>query len=61
MVQCMIDNDLLFLHRTNDKGEKILLAIMCNHVDDLKLTGRKDIIIWILQRIEKAFAQLKID
>ena len=34
---------------------------MCIHVDDLKLAGRKDIIMWILQQIEKAFGQLKID
>ena len=61
MVQCTIDNEVLFLHRKNDKGEQILSAIMCIHVDRLKLTGRKDVIIWILQQIEKAFGQLKID
>ena len=36
-------------------NEQMLLAIICIYVDGLKLAGRKDVIIWILQQIEKAF------
>ena len=44
MVQCTIDNELLFLHKKVNH-EQMLLAIMCIHVDDLKLAGRKGDII----------------
>ena len=35
--------------------------MMAKHVDDLKLAGDKDTIIWILQQIEKVFGKLKIE
>ena len=40
---------------------KRLLALMAKHVDDLKITGTKAIILWILQQIEKVFGPLKIE
>ena len=57
MVQCTIDNDLLFSHKKIN-NEQILFAINCIHVDDLQLAGRRDVIIWISQQIEHAFGQL---
>ena len=44
MVQCTIDNGLLFLHK-KVSNEQMLLAIMCIPVEDVKLAGRKDVIL----------------
>ena len=51
---------LPLLH-TEVQGKKILKAMMCKHVDDLKLAGEKDTIVHILKQIETVFGQLKID
>ena len=67
MTQCTIDNELCFLHksgseRTAPKGSTLeLLAVMAKHVDDLKLTGQRQTLIWILQQVEKVFGKLKIE
>ena len=37
------------------------MCIMAKHVDDLKLTGDRAIVVRVLQQIEKVFGQLKID
>ena len=57
MLSCTVDNELLFLH--DNSG--ILKAVMCIHVDDLKITGSREMIIWLLSMIEKEFGKLKID
>ena len=53
-----VDNELCFLHKASGNSKQ-LLAIMAKHVDDLKLTGSKEVIIWILQQIEKEFGNLR--
>ena len=72
MTQCTVDNELCFLHKpvgstlAEDRSvtpNKVmrLLAVMAKHVDDLKITGDKATVIWILQQIEQVFGKLKID
>ena len=56
MMQCTIYNELLFLHRKNDKGEQVLLPIMCIYVDDLKLTGRRTSLSGFCNRSKKPLA-----
>lgn len=38
-----------------------LVARMAKHVDDLKITGDKQTVSWILEQIEKVFGKLKIE
>ena len=74
MNQCTVDNELCYLHETvgqvvthEANGGKTgepqlrLRALMAKHVDDLKLTGNKETVIWILSCIEKVFGKLKIE
>ena len=60
MQNSTVDNELCFLHKSVGNGKQ-LMAVMAKHVDDLKLAGSKELIIWILQQIEKEFGKLKID
>ena len=71
MTQCTVDNELCFLHKpvgstlaeNGDAASRVLrlLSVMAKHVDDLKITGDKPTVIWILQQIEKVFGKLKIE
>ena len=38
-----------------------LVAIMAKHVDDLKITGEKAVIVWVIEQLQKEFGQLKMD
>ena len=57
MTCCTVDSELLFLHELDGT----LLAIMCIHVDDLRLAGHRDTVIKISKLIEEDVGQLKID
>ena len=57
MQPCSVDGELCYLH--DSKGD--LLAMMAKHVDDLKMAGSRENIIWILQQIEQVFGKLKIE
>jgi len=41
-------------------GRPKLVAIMNKHVDDLKMAGVREEIVFILQQLEKVFEKLKI-
>ena len=67
MTQCSVDNELCFLHEASSsagclstKATKKLLAVMAKHVDDLKITGSRESIMFILKAIEKVYGELKI-
>jgi len=60
MTSCTTDGELCCLHETHE-GKLRLKAIIAKHVDDLKVTGDKEMIIYILKQIEVVFGQLKID
>ena len=60
MQPCTTDGEICLLH-TDYQGKKVLKAMMCKHVDDLKLAGQRETIIQILKQIETVFGQLKID
>ena len=60
MQPCTTDGEICLLH-TDYQGKKVLKAMMCKHVDDLKLAGERETIIQILKQIETVFGQLKID
>ena len=60
MQPCTTDGEICLLH-ADLQGKKVLKAMMCKHVDDLKLAGERDTIIGILKQIETVFGQLKID
>ena len=55
MMPTSVDNELVVKF---DQGH--LVCIMAKHVDDLKLTGKTDVIVWVLTQIEKVFGELKI-
>ena len=67
MLPCTADNELCMLHKPCTSHQVVgrptlrLVAIITKHVDDLKVTGDKAIVIWILEQIQKVFGQLKID
>ena len=65
-----VDPELCILHggatqtgirRNPSSSYSGLQAVLTKHVDDLKLSGKKESILWILQQIEKEFGELKIE
>ena len=42
-------------------GRPKLVAIMTKHVDDLKMAGVREYIVFILQQLETVFGKLKIE
>ena len=63
VVECLLvpDMALAVAEAYAVQGKKVLTAMMCKHVDDLKLAGERETIIQILKQIETVFGQLKID
>ena len=55
MLPTSFDQELVIKH---EQGR--LLCIMTKHVDDLKLTGRKEVIDSVLHAIQEVFGDLKI-
>jgi len=61
MVPSSVDAELCTLHVTDPVTKKPrLVCLMTKHVDDLKLTGEKEVINHILTEIQKVFGPLKI-
>ena len=56
MVPSTTDGELCMLHKSGE-----LVALMAKHVDDLKVTGENDTVIWILQKIETVFGKMKLE
>ena len=44
-----------------ENGVGTLICLMAKHVDDLKLTGHKKVIEWVLLQIQEVFGELKIE
>ena len=55
-----VDPELCMIHKTEANGEKKLVCLMTKHVDDLKVTGEREWIIWVLEKIQETFGNLKI-
>ena len=55
MLPTSVDQELVIKH---EQGR--LLCIMTKHADDLKLTGRKEVIEWVLYAIQEVFGDLEI-
>ena len=53
LVPTKTDAELLVLHRSGE-----LRAVLAIHVDDLKMTGRKEDILYITEQLEKVFGKL---
>ena len=61
LVASSIDPELCFHHAKNPHGIWEVRIIMTKHVDDLKLTGRRDAILQVIQELQKVFGDLKVD
>ena len=42
-------------------GRQKSVAVMAKHVDDLKMVGVREEVIFILQQLEKVFGKLKVE
>ena len=49
------------MKHVKEAGAMTLVALMAKHVDDLKLTGQRQVVEQILQQLEKVFGKLKIE
>ena len=55
-----VDPELCMLHVVSDSGVPQLVCLMTKHVDDLKVTGERAWIEWVLEKIQGTFCKLKI-
>ena len=55
-----VDGELCMKHQ-KESGVMIHTALLAKHVDDLKLTGVRQVVEHILQQLEKVFGKLKIE
>ena len=55
MIPSSVDGELVL------KFENGALTCLAKHVDDLKLTGKKKVIEWVLLQIQEVFGELKIE
>jgi hypothetical protein len=55
LIPSSVDSELCF---RRDRGE--LVALMTKHVDDLKITGDRNIVRAILTELQKVFGELKL-
>ena len=55
-----VDPELCMRHETLPNGEKKLVLLMTKHVDDLKITGEKVWIEWVIEQLQQVFGKLKI-
>ena len=56
MQKSQVDAEFCMLHRNGQ-----LKALMCKHVDDLKITGEPAEVQYIIDEIGKVFGQLKVE
>ena len=61
MIPSSVDGELAMEFGQADNGVGALICLMAKHVDDLKLTGKKKVIEWVLQQIQEVFGELKIE
>ena len=59
LIPSNVDPELCYLHQLRN-GSLILVCIMTKHVDDLKCTGERDVVVRVLNVIEKVFGSMKI-
>ena len=59
MTDSSIDAELCMLH-VERNGQKELVCLMTKHVDDLKVTGERSWIEFVLKKIQETFGNLKI-
>ena len=60
MIPSSVDGELVLKFERADNGVGTLICMMAKHVDDLKLTGKKKVIEWVLRQIQEVFGELKI-
>ena len=51
-----VDAELVVLHKNG-----VLVAIIAKHVDDLKIAGRREVVLAILKEIQAVLGDLKIE
>ena len=56
MIPSSVDGELVLKFEQADNGIGTLICLMAKHVDDLKLTGKKEVIEWVLQQIQEVLA-----
>ena len=56
MIPSSVDGELVLKFENG-----ALICLMAKHVDDLKLTGKKKVIEWVLLQIQEVFGELKIE
>ena len=61
MIPSSVDGELVLKFEPTSNGIGTLICLMAKHVDDLKLTGKKKVIEWVLQQIQEVFGELKIE
>ena len=61
MIPSSVDGELVLKFEPSNNGIGTLVCLMAKHVDDLKLTGKKKVIEWVLQQIQEVFGELKIE
>ena len=59
MTPSSVDGELVLISEQADNGIGALICLMANHVDDLKLTGKRKVIERVLQQIQEVFGELK--
>ena len=61
LIPCTVDAEVCVKHTTDPSGIKKLACILAKHVDDIKITGYRETVVWVVKKIEEQFGQLKID
>ena len=61
LIPCTVDAEVCVKHSTDSSGKPALTCILAKHVDDIKITGYRETVVWVLKKIEEQFGQLKID
>jgi len=55
-----VDPELCMLHHKDGSGNLILVCLLTKHVDDVKITGERQWIEWVLNKLQATFGKLKI-
>ena len=59
LVSSNVDPEFCYLHEEHD-GKLTLVCMMTKHVDDLKVAGKRDVVLRVLKAIEDVFGEMKI-
>ena len=60
MIPPSVDGELVLNFEQADNGIGTLICLTAKHVDDIKLTGKKKVIEWVLQQIQEVFGELQM-